>query len=187
MTSSVSPRVLVPGGVALLIGVALSFFMMTRAQAAPSEPTVEQGISGNVVRTRPAPRTKANPVVPKAVTPKAVPPVVKAAPVLTPGLPSSVARALAQKRIVVVALYTPRSGLDAMAVKEARAGAALAGSAFVAFDVLNERQARPLTTLLGVLEAPAVVVFRRPGDVFIRIDGFADQETVAQAAKNAAR
>jgi hypothetical protein len=40
--------------------------------------------------------------------------------------------------------------------------------------------------LLGVLPDPAVLVYRRPGDLVARFDGFADRDTVAQAATNVA-
>ena len=38
----------------------------------------------------------------------------------------------------------------------------------------------------GVIQDPAVLVLRPPGDLVVRIDGFADRDTVAQAAVNAA-
>ena len=37
----------------------------------------------------------------------------------------------------------------------------------------------------GVVQDPAVLVLRPPGDLIVRIDGFADRDTVAQAASNA--
>jgi hypothetical protein len=37
-----------------------------------------------------------------------------------------------------------------------------------------------------VLDGPAVLVFERPGSLFVRFNGFADRDTVAQAAENAA-
>jgi hypothetical protein len=72
-----------------------------------------------------------------------------------------------------------------MALREAQAGAAASGAGFVALNVLNESQAKPLTKKLGVLEDPAVLVFRRPSEVVVRFSGFADKQTVAQAARNA--
>ena len=59
-----------------------------------------------------------------------------------------------------------------------------AGVGFVALNVLTESQARPLTKQLGVLEDPAVLVFRRPNVLVVRFSGFADMQTVAQAARN---
>ena len=43
-----------------------------------------------------------------------------------------------------------------------------------------------LNSKYGVLQDPAVLVLRPPGSLVVRIDGFADRETVAQAALNAA-
>jgi hypothetical protein len=101
------------------------------------------------------------------------------------GLPIDVADALAKKPVVVVALYSPGASVGRMALKEAQAGAALAGAGFVRLNVADPKKSRPLTALLGVLPDPAVLVFERPNEVFVRIDGFADRETVAQAAANA--
>ena len=36
-----------------------------------------------------------------------------------------------------------------------------------------------------VLDGPAVLVFQRPRTLFVRLNGFADRDTVAQAAANA--
>jgi hypothetical protein len=116
------------------------------------------------------------------------------APAVVNGMPAALAHALAVHRVVVLALYTSGGGVDDEAVNEARAGAKLAGAGFVAVNVANERQARPLLPLLagaasgadGVLDAPAVLVFQRPKKLFVRLEGFADRDTVAQAATNAA-
>jgi hypothetical protein len=85
----------------------------------------------------------------------------------------------------VVSFVTPGAGLDELAAKEAAAGANAVGASFVAVDVGRERQARPYAVMLGALEAPTVLVFKRPGEVFVRLNGFADLDTVAQAADNA--
>src|SRR5207253_4146177 len=61
-----------------------------------------------------------------------------------------------------------------------------AGAGFMALNVLNESQSRPLTEKLGVLEDPMVLVYRRPGDLVVQFSGYADQQTIAQAARNAA-
>ena len=44
---------------------------------------------------------------------------------------------------------------------------------------------RNLTEQLGLLSDPGVLVYRKPGTLAVRIDGFADRDTVAQAADNA--
>ena len=112
---------------------------------------------------------------------KAAKPVVK----LNPGLPPTLARALRSSPVAVVSLITPDSVLDEMAAKEAAAGARAAGAAFVTVDVTREKHARPFAVKLGVVNAPTVLVYKRPGDLFVRVDGFADLDTVAQAADNA--
>ena len=110
------------------------------------------------------------------------------------GMPAALARALASHAVVVVSLYAPRSSVDAMATDEAKHGAALAGAGFVAFNVADEKIVSPLTSLLTgaqtaadrVLDGPAVLVFQRPRTLFVRFNGFADRDTVAQAVVNAA-
>jgi hypothetical protein len=100
-------------------------------------------------------------------------------------LPAAIRRALAANNVVVVALYDPKAKIDGLAMREARAGADQAGSAFVPVDVRRDGVAS-LNARYGVVQDPAVLVLRPPGSLVVRIDGFADRETVAQAAVNAA-
>jgi hypothetical protein len=123
--------------------------------------------------------------------PKAKP--ARKLPAVIDGMPAALARALRSHTVVVVSLYTPEASVDAMATDEARHGAALAGAGFVAFDVAREKVVSPLAALLSgaptpadrVLDGPAVLVFQRPSSLFVRFNGFADRDTVAQAAVNA--
>jgi hypothetical protein len=115
---------------------------------------------------------------PKATTP--APQAVSSA------LPLPLAQALAVNPTVVAIVYNPQSEVDGIAVAEARAGAALAGSGFVALSVLSQRDVGKLTEQLGLLPDPAVLVFTRPSHLAAKLEGFADKETVAQAAQNAA-
>jgi hypothetical protein len=185
---SSSPRLSVVAPVAGLCVLALGagFFFMSRGQEASQAAT---GLSTQQLVQRAAAKHKTAGTKPKAV--KAVArkrpakPKQKVDPTLEKGLPSSVKLAFSGRDVVVVSLYAPDVPLDEMAVGEARVGAASAGAGFVALNVLNESQARPLTKLLGVLEDPSVLVFKRPGELFLRLPGFADQQTVAQAARNA--
>jgi hypothetical protein len=103
------------------------------------------------------------------------------------GLPAPLARAFAQHRVVVVSLYNPYSQVDGIAFAEARAGAQLAGVGFVPLNVLSQAQVGKLTEQLGVLPNPGLLIYVRPATLAARISGFADKETVAQAAENAAR
>lgn len=188
---SSAPRVRV---VALAAGLAVlalgaGFFVLTRGQesstAAPqlsAQALVKRAAAKRKAAGKTAPKSK--PSAPKhtlAPTPKRAP-----KPVETNGLPSSIASALERQEVVVVTLYAPDVPLDDMALREARAGAASVGAGFVALNVLNESQSKPLTELLGLLEDPAVLVFRRPDKLVLRISGYADQQSVAQAARNAA-
>ena len=100
-------------------------------------------------------------------------------------LPIPVARALMRDRVVVVSLYDPEAKVDRISLAEARAGARRAGVAFVALNVLDRRASEALTRKLGVLSAPAFFLYRRPGSLVTRIDGFADRDLVAQAAREA--
>jgi hypothetical protein len=103
-------------------------------------------------------------------------------------LPQPLQWELAHHKIVVVSLYNPSSDVDAISVAEAHAGATDAGAGFLLVNVLDNRVAGILTALLpggGLLPDPGVLVYRAPGDVAIRLDGFNDRDAVAQAATNA--
>ena len=105
----------------------------------------------------------------------------------THGLPVTVAEALKKHSVVVVALYTPGVELDRLARAEYAAAASAGGAGFVSLNVLRQRDGGPLLTKLGLLEAPAVLVIKRPSRVFVEIEGFADRHTVLQAVANAKR
>ncbi|HEX4526792.1 MAG TPA: hypothetical protein VH108_08650 [Gaiellaceae bacterium] len=117
---------------------------------------------------------------------KPVPHAVHKTPKLLASLPVQLAHALRDHRVVVVALGVAGSAVDAQARGEAKVGATLSGSGFVVVNATNERQIKAFRTLLqGDFDAPAVFIIKRPGTTFVRIDGFADRQLVAQAAANA--
>lgn len=186
---SSKPRLRVVGlaaGLAVL-ALAAGFFLLSGGQDSSTAATA-QTIVPLSKRSHPkVGKHAAKPVAHKPASKKPVrkKPAVKKPVVSEDGLPGALAAALASHRVVVVSLYAPNVELDDMALREARAGAAASGAGFVALDVLNESQSKPLTKKLGVLEDPAVLVFRRPSEVVIRFSGFADKQTVAQAARNA--
>ena len=102
-------------------------------------------------------------------------------------LPQPLQWALAHHKVVVVSLYNPSSDVDAISVAEAHAGAIDAGAGFLLVSVLDNKVAGILTALLpggGLLPDPGVLVYRAPGDIAVRLDGFADRASVAQAATN---
>jgi hypothetical protein len=132
-----------------------------------------------------SPKAKvAKPVAPAATKAPEQPSAVVAA--LASGLPAQIADALGKHAVVVVSLYNPYSEVDGIAFAEARAGAQLANAGFVPLSVLSQSQAEKLTETLGLLPDPGILVYIRPGALAARISGFADKETVAQAAQNAA-
>lgn len=163
------------GGMTLLgrneadAGVVLPRPLVTANKAASSAPE----------KAAPAKAAKKAPAKPKAAA--------KPAAVAANGLPMPVATALQTNRVVVVALFTPSSAIDELALAEAQAGAKAAKAGFVAVNVLREGQGRAIARLLGVTDSPTLLVYRAPGTLAFRLDGFADLDTVAQAALDARR
>lgn len=194
MSSTPRLSVVAPAAGLCALALGVGFFLMTRGQevSQASSALTGQELAARATATRKAVEARQKGVKPAgrnvAAKPKPVAkqkPKPKVDPTLADGLPSSVAAAFSGRNVVVVSLYAPDAPLDEMAVAEARSGAGAAGAGFVALNVFNEAQARPLTKLLGVLENPTVLVFKRPGELFLRLPGFADQQTVEQAARNA--
>jgi hypothetical protein len=147
--------------------------------AAPAKPAVKPAVKPSV-KPKPA-----------AAKPK---PVKPAKPTKTPivaanGLPTRLVSALRRENVVVLALWGSGGKIDRLALDEAAAGAAAAGVGFVPLNVMeSNREAEALTLKLGVvLRAPTVLFFTGSGELTVRLDGFRDRETVAQAAFDALR
>lgn len=205
MSLRLPTRSLAPVLVLAVLGGIVATFIVARPPSSTVDDTpslVRPKLAKPVKKAAPAAaKTKAKakakaPVKKQAVKPVAKPkPVVPAAPVAKPaaepakddGLPKVLSAALAKNRVVVVGLYDPESAVDRISLEEARAGAKDVGAGFVAINVFAEAQSRPLVELLGALENPGILVYRKPNTLFARISGFADSETVAQAAANALR
>ena len=144
----------------------------TKAHTTPAKPTHQ-----TTPKHAAAPRTPAK---------KAKPAGYRGNPVYAT-LPNALQWELAHHKVVVVSIYNPRSDVDAISVAEAHAGAVTAGAGFLLVSVLDNKVAGILTGLLpngGLLPDPGVLVYKAPGDIAIRLDGFADRDTVAQAATN---
>jgi hypothetical protein len=164
--------------VALLAALAGAGTLLLPRKHGAAPPIVEPATPAathapTAAKPAPAPKSKA--------LPKKQPPSLFAAN----GLPTPLAKALRAHRVVVVALFDPQSQTDAFAFSEARAGAAEAGMGFLGVSVLDNKVASPLTAILPsgqLLPEPGVLIYRRPGTLVQRIDGFADRDTVAQAA-----
>jgi len=103
-------------------------------------------------------------------------------------LPAPLQWELSHHKVVVVSFYNPNADVDAISVAEAHAGATAAGAGFLLVSVLDNKVAGILTALLpsgGLLPEPGVLIYRAPGTIAVRMDGFADRDSVAQAADNA--
>ena len=154
-----------------------------KADATAAKANAATSAKQAAVAPTPVAKPKATQAQPKAAAKP------KPAPAAVPdnGLPKPVATALATNRVVVVALFAPESAIDELALAEAQAGAKAAEAGFVAVNVLREGQGRAMARLLGVTDSPTLLVYRAPGTLAFRLDGFADLDTVAQAALDARR
>jgi hypothetical protein len=194
MSLRLPTRTLAPVLVLAVLGGIVATFMVARPPSSAVDETpslVRPKLVKPAPVKRPAPAKTKAPVAKSKPTPvplaKPKPPEPAAPAVDAKGLPRVLSTALAGNRVVVVGLHDPDSALDQMALAEARAGARAAGAGFVAINVFVEGQSRPLLELLGALENPGILVYRKPDVLFARMSGFADSETVAQAAANARR
>ena len=189
-TVSARSRLLAILGVLILAVAAAGLLMVRRLQARASASN-----SQPITVPKPHPRhglPAATHATPRSGTKAALTPPKRsgaapaaAAPQQAPNaLPPAVERELAANHVVVVSLYDPKAKIDGTALREAQAGAGLSGAAFVPVDVTTSA-IDGLNKRFGVLQDPAVLVLRPPGDLIVRIDGFADRDTVAQAAANA--
>jgi hypothetical protein len=104
------------------------------------------------------------------------------APKLDPGLPDPLRRALLHSNVVVAVLYAADAPGDRDALGAARAGARTAHVGFAVLDVRNEAVAEAVATLALGTTDPSVLVFRRPGTIAVKLDGFSEADVVAQAA-----
>jgi hypothetical protein len=145
------------------------------APVAPAKPVVKPVAKP---AAKPAPAKPVKPVKP------AKPPLIAAN-----GLPNRLVSMLRRENVVVLALWGSGGKIDRLALDEAAAGAAAVGAGFVALNVMeSNREAEALTLKLGVvLRAPTVLFFTGSETLAVRLDGFRDRETVAQAALDAVR
>ncbi len=188
-------RIFAAAGLVAVLALGGGLMLLGRGQSSPSA-AVKEIKPLHPVRHHPAakPAKPAKPAQkkPLAAKPKAAP-KPKRTPAVIDGMPAALALALRADTVAVVALYAPGSSVDELARAEAEAGAKDAGVAFVSLDVSNERVAAPLTSLLTggasaadrVLDDPAVLVFTRPKTLYVRLSGWNDRDTVAQAVENA--
>jgi hypothetical protein len=172
----------VAGGAMLMLKpkqAATAPVVLTKSPATPATTTVATAPAAKPKTA--AARYPAAPAAPRQVQVAKAPARVVGAN----GLPLAIDKALRTHTIVVVSLFDPESSTDAISYAEAKAGAADAKVGFVAVSLLDNPIAAALTSSLpsgGLLPAPGVLVYRRPGMLVQRIDGFADRDVIAQAA-----
>jgi hypothetical protein len=195
VTLTLSPPVKIAALLGILGALLLGGSMMMLGRGETSE-AMPHAINPHPFGAKKKPAATAPAKTPVAAKPKpaATPPAVRKAPerpspvlaALKAGLPLPIARALGQHTVVVVSLYNPYSQVDGISFAEARAGAQLADVGFVPLNVLSQAQVGKLTEQLGLLPNPGLLIYARPSTLAAKISGFADKETVAQAAHNAA-
>jgi len=185
---SISPQMRVVALVGLLAAFALAggMLFLTRSQA--SAPASDLSASELSQALQPVTKAKTAPTrAPAAVKPAARPAVAsKARPLVNKdGVPTVIVDALRRSPAAVVALTARGSQIDRMTLAEAKAGARAAGVPYVQIDVLNAQLGRAIARTFGVVEAPATLIYQRPTALFLKLDGYADSATIAQAAENA--
>ena len=183
---SLRTRISVAAGITAVIALGAGFLLLGHSSSAPAAVPVIKPLHPVKKHVRPAAKrpSKAVPVTARKK---------RSRPSVIDGMPASLALALRKSSVVIVSLYAPKSSVDQVALDEARQGATSAGAGFVALNVADEKVAAPLTSLLTggataadrVLDDPAVLVFQAPRTLFVRLNGYNDRETIAQAATNA--
>jgi hypothetical protein len=198
MNTTISPQIRILAVVGLLaaVGLGASLLVFGHGTSKPAKPaaTTQTTAAHTTPRTHSTPAKAAQAAKHATKTHAAARThAKKAKPVGFRGnrvyatLPQPLQWALAHHKVVVVSLYNPSSDVDAISVAEAHAGAIDAGAGFLLVSVLDNKVAGILTALLpggGLLPDPGVLVYRAPGDIAVRLDGFADRASVAQAATN---
>jgi hypothetical protein len=201
---TVSPPIKILALVLVLAGVAFVASLSMMGKSGTTVPPAGERHGTEAVTAPPAakPHTAAKPAAAAKPAKHAAKPAVKhhakpkakAKPVqrgnlVYETLPKPLQWQLSQHKVVVVSIYNPNANVDAIAVAEAHQGAVDAGAGFLLVSVLDDKVAGILTGLLpggGLLPDPGVLVYRAPGEIALRLDGFHDRFAVAQAATNAA-
>lgn len=118
----------------------------------------------------------------------APPPVHVVQPTVDPLLPAPLRAQLERYPLVVAGFYNPDSTVDSLTIEAARSGAAAAHVPFVPVNLLNDAVAGPLTALLPsgeLLPNPGFAIYKRPGTLVFRSDGYLDPAAVTQAVREA--
>lgn len=90
-------------------------------------------------------------------------------------------------KVVVLVVYSPDAAVDTIVTREARLGAEDVDAGFVSVNAAKEKLVGDLALTYDLRVTPVVLVFRRGPELKTKLVGWADRETVAQAAKDARR
>jgi len=94
---------------------------------------------------------------------------------------------LENHKVVVLVVYSPDAAVDTIVIREARLGAEDVDAGFVSVNAAKEKLVGALALTYDLRVTPVVLVFRRGPDLKTKLVGWADRQTVAQAAKDARR
>ncbi|HSC91389.1 MAG TPA: hypothetical protein VLB86_07035 [Gaiellaceae bacterium] len=189
MELSLSPQMRVVALVGLLAALALGagMLLLTRAQAtAGADDLSPAELTRALAPAKPKPSAAAPTETARAPVASARKPEPKTKPLVAAnGVPTAIVEALRRSPAVVVSLTARGAEIDDVTLAEAEAAAAAAGVPYVKIDVLRPELGRAIARTLGVVEPPATLVYRRPSALYVQLDGYADRDTIAQAAENA--
>jgi hypothetical protein len=107
-------------------------------------------------------------------------------PTVDPLLPAPLRAVLEHNAVVVVAFYDPHSAVARATITEAEAGAATAHVGFLRVNLLDDPVAGTLTALLPsgqLLPNPGIIIYKRPGTVIYRTDGYLDRAGIVEAVR----
>jgi hypothetical protein len=166
-------------GVVAALGVGI--FVVKSAKGGGSDTASQSTLLHTSVGHRAKPKAHPKPTPTHRTTPKPVR-VLSAA---TAGFPRSIRVALAKHPVVVISVVAPRGRVDDLAYREALAGAQASHAGFVRINAFRQAEIAPLEAKVDVHGNPALIVMKRPAEVSIQIDGFADRATVIQAVTDA--
>jgi hypothetical protein len=163
MASQLRLQVVLPIAVLGLLGLGFGAFAFGKPPAA-ADPAA---IAANLANRNPTTTEAARPAQPAKPKPEPKTPLE---------------RALAKHKAVVVLFYTPAASYDALQTREARAGAEAGRAGFLTLNVSKDKEIAALATKYDVRDAPAILVFSRGPKVAVRLDAYADRDTIEQAA-----
>jgi len=177
MASQLRLQVLAPIAIVAVLGLAVSAFVMSRNQPG--------GTDADAVAARIAAKQHQSPTKPKPEPTATAPATPPEQPHKSHPQGSSLKAALAHHPVVVVLFYSPSASYDAIATREARAGALAANAGFVTVNVSKNSEVAKLAAEYDVLESPTVLIFSRGPKLRARLEGYNDRTTIVQAVENA--